>query len=164
MLDFSRVEAGRMQVAFEARQTSASGAPRMSVSCSAPRSNGAKVRLVVDCPELPAEAVFMSIRTCGRKIVLNLVSNAFKFTLAGRGAREAHRAGRVVGLEVRDTGCGIRPERSASRVRAIPSWARPRMARTAEGSGIGLSLIHELVKLHGGTIERAECREQGHER
>jgi signal transduction histidine kinase len=61
------------------------------------------------------------------KIVLNLLSNAFKFTLRGSVHLELRQRDQVVELTVRDTGVGIR-NRAAARVRAIPSRGRDAVA------------------------------------
>ncbi len=90
------------------------------------------------------------------KIVLNLLSNAFKYTFDG-GITVSVRAegGRAV-LTVRDTGIGIPPE---AMPRLFERFHRVEAARSRshEGSGIGLALVHELVRMHGGQI-RAESR------
>jgi signal transduction histidine kinase len=156
MLDFSRVEAGRMQVAFEPVDLAGETADVVSLFRST--FERAKVRLVVDCPELP-EAVFVD-RDMWEKIVLNLVSNAFKFTLAGEVRVKLTLQGEWVELEVRDTGCGIGPQ-DLPRVFERFHRGKTTHARTAEGSGIGLSLIHELVKLHGGTIDVQSAVDKG---
>ncbi len=83
------------------------------------------------------------------KIVLNLLSNAFKFTFEGGIAVELVDRGAAVELVVRDTGIGIAPaelDRVFDRFHRVEN-AR---ARTHEGSGIGLALVQELVRLHGG--------------
>jgi len=156
MLDFSRVEAGRMQVAFEPVDLASETADVVSLFRST--FERAKVRLVVDCPPLP-EPVFVD-RDMWEKIVLNLVSNAFKFTLAGEVRVKLTVQGEWVELEVRDTGCGIAPD-DLPRVFERFHRGKTTHARTAEGSGIGLSLIQELVKLHGGTIRLESAVEKG---
>jgi histidine kinase/DNA gyrase B/HSP90-like ATPase len=83
-------------------------------------------------------------REMWEKIVLNLLSNAFKFTLGGEIAVSLHWAGDHVDLTVRDTGSGIPAEELSylfqhfHRVRSV--WSR-----TYEGTGIGLALVQELV-------------------
>jgi len=85
------------------------------------------------------------------KIVLNLKSNAFKFTFEG-GIRVTlqDEPGHVV-LEVSDTGVGIPSGQLGNLFRRFHRVPTAR-ARTHEGSGIGLALVHELVRLHGGTV------------
>jgi signal transduction histidine kinase len=156
MLDFSRVEAGRMQVVFEPVDLASETADVVSLFRST--FERAKVRLVVDCPQLP-EPVFVD-RDMWEKIVLNLVSNAFKFTLAGEVRVRLTVQGEWIELEVRDTGCGIAPD-DLPRVFERFHRGKTTHARTAEGTGIGLSLIHELVKLHGGTIQVDSAVDKG---
>jgi signal transduction histidine kinase len=152
LLDFSRIEAGRVTAAFEPTDLSTLTADLASAFRSATERAG--LRLVVDCPRL-ANPVYVD-RDMWEKIVLNLVSNAFKFTLQGSitvrlTADETHAE-----LQVRDTGVGIAPDdlqRVFERFHRVERSA----ARTHEGSGIGLALVRELVAIHGGTI-RAESR------
>jgi PAS domain S-box-containing protein len=85
------------------------------------------------------------------KIVLNLLSNAFKFTFAGEISISLRDAGQSVELTVRDTGVGI-PEEELARVFERFHRIEKSRARTHEGTGIGLAFVQELVKLHGGTV------------
>ena len=85
------------------------------------------------------------------KIVLNLLSNAFKFTFEGGITVELRRGGRRVELTVRDTGTGI-PADELPRMFERFHRVEGARGRSHEGSGIGLALVQELVKLHGGTI------------
>src|SRR4029078_1642431 len=85
------------------------------------------------------------------KIVLNLISNAFKYTFHGQIEVTLRDSGQFAELIVRDTGSGISQhelQRIFERFHRIEN-AR---GRTYEGSGIGLALVQELVKLHGGAI------------
>ena len=156
MLDFSRVEAGRMQVAFEPADLAAETADLVSLFRST--FERARLGLVVECATLP-EPVFVD-RDMWEKIVLNLVSNAFKFTLQGQVSVRLSAQEEWVALEVSDTGCGIG---DADLPRVFERFHRGQTvnARTAEGSGIGLSLVQELVKLHGGTIDVTSAVNQG---
>ena len=146
LLDFSRIEAGRMQAAYEPTDVASLTADLASVFRSAIERAG--LHLEVDCPPLDA-AVYVD-RGMWEKIVLNLLSNAFKFTLEGGIAVRMRRAGDRAELTVADTGSGI-PEADLPKVFERFHRARTR-ARSHEGSGIGLALVQELVKLHGGTV------------
>ena len=109
----------------------------------------AGLRLVVDCSDL-GEPVYVA-RDMWEKVVLNLISNAFKFTFEGEIAVSVRRMGNMAELRVRDTGVGIPAEaipRLFERFNRVPNLP----SRTHEGSGIGLALVHELVKLHGGSV------------
>jgi len=106
--------------------------------------------LVVDCPPLP-QPVFVD-RDMWEKIVLNLLSNAFKFTFEGEIAVSLAAASPDgVELQVRDTGEGI-PQDEMPRLFERFHRVQNARGRTHEGSGIGLALVQELVRLHGGTI------------
>jgi PAS domain S-box-containing protein len=147
LLDFSRIEAGRVQALYQPVDLAQATAELASVFRSAIERAG--MRLVIDCPPLP-EAVYVD-REMWEKIVLNLVSNAFKFTLEGA-IRVSLRADAGSALLcVEDTGIGI-PEPALphlfDRFYRVPD-AR---GRTQEGTGIGLALVLELIKLHGGTV------------
>jgi signal transduction histidine kinase len=156
MLDFSRVEAGRLQAAFEAADLTADTVDLVSLFRST--FERAKLRLEVECPPLP-EPVYVD-RDMWEKIVLNLVSNAFKFTLNGAVKVSLAAEEEWIALTVRDTGCGI-TEADLPRVFERFHRGQTTQARTAEGSGIGLSLVNELVKLHGGYIEVASAVNHG---
>jgi signal transduction histidine kinase/DNA-binding response OmpR family regulator len=147
LLDFSRIEAGRVQASFEPADLARVTADLASAFRSAAERAG--LTLVVDCPPVP-EAVYVD-RDMWEKVVLNLISNAFKFTFAGtiRVALAWH--GTHVKLTVADTGVGIPAEHLPRIFDRFHRVERPR-ARTYEGSGIGLSLVRELVAMHGGTV------------
>jgi PAS domain S-box-containing protein len=150
LLDFSRIEAGRVRAAFEPTDLAAFTAELASVFRAATEKAG--LSLTVDCPGLP-EPVYVD-RDMWEKIVLNLVSNAFKFTFEG-GIEVKLRADAANAiLTVRDTGVGI-PAEEIPRLFERFHRVENMRSRTHEGSGIGLSLVLELVKLHGGAI-RAE--------
>ena len=148
LLEFSRIEAGRIEAAYEATDLASLTADLASVFRSAFERAG--VMLTLECPPLPEE-VFVD-RDMWEKIVLNLISNAFKFTFQGEVLISQQVCGDHIELQVSDTGCGIAAE-DLPRLFERFFRGRPSKARTHEGSGIGLSLVQELVKLHGGTIE-----------
>jgi PAS domain S-box-containing protein len=94
------------------------------------------------------------------KIVLNLLSNAFKFTHAGEIAVGLRPAGEGAELSVRDTGVGI-PEEEFPRLFERFHQVQGTRGRALEGTGIGLALVAELVKLHGGSIRAESTRGRG---
>lgn len=156
LLDFSRIEAGRVQASYEAVDLSSLTAEFASNFRSACERAG--IDLVVDCPSLD-EPIYVD-PDMWEKIVLNLVSNAFKFTFAGAIEVKLRKSAEVVELMVRDTGVGIPPEelpKVFERFHRVPVSR----GRTQEGSGIGLALVRELVKLHGGTVGVKSALGQG---
>jgi signal transduction histidine kinase/methylmalonyl-CoA mutase cobalamin-binding subunit len=148
LLEFSRIEAGRIEASYEATDLANLTTDLASVFRSAFERGG--VALNIDCPLLP-EDVYVD-RDMWEKIVLNLVSNAFKFTFKGEVRVSQHALTEHIQLQVSDTGCGVARE-DVPRLFERFFRGRNAQARTHEGSGIGLSLVQELVKLHGGTVE-----------
>src|SRR5262249_7298080 len=156
LLDFSRIEAGRVRARFEPLDLCAFTADLASTFRSAMERAGLDFR--VDCPPLP-EPVYVD-RVMWEKIVLNLVSNAFKFTLHGRVTVSIGEQDHHCVLAVEDTGAGI-PEHELPRVFEGFHWVEGLQGRSHEGSGIGLALVHELVKLHGGQLSVASQEGRG---
>ena len=147
LLDFSRIEAGRAQASYRPTDLAALTADIASTFRSAIEKGG--LRLLVDCAQSPDSAYVDS--DMWEKIVLNLLSNAFKFTFEGEIEVSLRRRAAGFELRVRDTGTGIPPEELPRMFERFHRIAGAR-GRTHEGTGIGLALVHELVKLHGGTI------------
>ena len=149
---------------------------------SDPTVERAGIELVVDCQPL-SEPVYID-REMWEKIVLNLLSNAFKFTFEGEidvrlriadcGLRieEIRESGgqerlqstihnpRYAILTVRDTGTGI-PEPELPRLFERFHRVKGARGRSYEGSGIGLALVQELVKLHCGEVRVESEIDQG---
>jgi signal transduction histidine kinase len=147
LLDFSRIEAGRVQAAYEATDLATLTHNLASTFRSAIERAG--LRFTVETPPLP-QPVHVD-RQMWEKIVLNLLSNAYKFTLQGGiGVRVGSDARGAV-LEVSDTGVGV-PEEALPRLFERFFRVEDSAGRTHEGSGIGLALVQELVQLHGGSI------------
>ena len=155
LLDFSRIEAGRVEANYEPTDLASLTAELASVFRSAVER--ASLRLVVDCPPLP-ELAYVD-RDMWEKVVLNLLSNAFKFTLEGEIKVSLSCRGERIELSVADTGVGI-PEADLPKMFQRFHRVKHARARTHEGTGIGLALVHELVKLHGGeaAVESREGR------
>jgi len=156
LLDFSRLEAGRVQAVYLATDLARFTSELASVFRSA--TDKAGLRLTVDCSEL-GEPVYVD-RDMWEKVVLNLISNAFKFTFEGEIWVSVRREGNMAELRVRDTGVGIPAEaipKLFERFNRVPNMP----SRTHEGSGIGLALVHELVKLHAGSVRTESIVGQG---
>ncbi|MET8907384.1 SpoIIE family protein phosphatase [Micromonospora sp. NPDC004551] len=156
VLDFSRLESGRLAARYQPTDLADYTSRLASTFRSATERAG--LRLVVDCPPLPSP-VYVD-RDMWEKIVLNLVSNAVKFTFDGEiRVRVRAGAGAAV-LEVADTGVGIAPEELPQVFERFHRVAGAR-ARTHEGTGIGLALVRELVEMHGGTVEAHSVVDRG---
>ncbi|MEP0890484.1 ATP-binding protein [Leptolyngbya sp. FACHB-8] len=147
LLDFSRIEAGRIQAVYEPTDLASLTIDLAGVFRSAIEKVG--LQLVVDCPPLP-EPVYVD-RQMWEKIVLNLLSNAFKFTFEGQISVSLRPVDASVELVVQDTGTGI-PAHELPHLFERFHRVAGAPGRSYEGSGIGLSLVQELVRLHKGTV------------
>ncbi len=147
LLDFSRIEAGRVQAVFRPTDLAALTADLASSFRSA--TDRAHLRLIVDTPPL-SQPVYVD-QDMWEKIVLNLLSNAFKFTFEGEIAVELREADGKAVLSVRDSGIGI-PAHELPRLFDRFHRVEGAQGRSFEGSGIGLALVQELVGQHGGDI------------
>jgi len=147
LLDFSRIEAGRIDANYQPTDLAAYTADLASAFRSATEQAG--LALTVTCDPLP-EPVYVD-RDMWEKIVLNLLSNAFKFTFEGGIAVGLEWCGDRVELRVSDTGVGI-PASDLPRIFERFHRVMHARARTHEGTGIGLALVQELAHLHGGAV------------
>ena len=154
VLDFSKVEAGKLELEvapFQIRRCL-----EESVGLFRVMAADKNLRLACDlAPDLPVWMAGDQNRL--RQIVLNLVSNALKFTSAGeivlRAAVERKDAtAQVLAVEVRDTGIGIAPEQ-VSRLFSSFNQADSSISRRYGGTGLGLAISKRLVELMGGTIQ-----------
>src|SRR6185312_7972941 len=148
LLEFSRIEGGRIDAHYVPTDLGLFTAELASMFRSAVERAG--LQLVIDCATMPEQAYVD--RDMWEKVVLNLVSNALKFTLAGQVSIRVRACDDCFELQVADTGCGIAAEDLPRIFDRFATIDAPR-ARTAERTGIGLSLVKERVRLHGGTIE-----------
>jgi len=148
LLDFSRIEAGRAKAAYEATDLSALTADLASNFSSA--SELSDLKLIIDCPPM-SEWVEVD-RDMWEKIVLNLLSNAFKFTHHGSITVSTRAEKGKAVLRVQDTGIGI-PKEELPKLFERFYRVENSQGRSYEGTGIGLSLVQELVKLQRGSIE-----------
>jgi PAS domain S-box-containing protein len=147
LLDFSRIEAGRVQAVYEATDLAQLTAHLASEFRSAIEKAG--LTLVVNCHPL-AESAYVD-REMWEKIVLNLLSNAFKFTFEGAIEVSLTQQDGSFELVVTDTGTGV-PADELPRLFERFHRVEGARGRTYEGSGIGLALVQELARLHGGSV------------
>jgi PAS domain S-box-containing protein len=156
LLDFSRIEAGRVEANFEPTDLPRLTAELASVFRSAIEKAG--LRLVIDCSPLSQPAYVD--HDMWEKVVLNLLSNAFKFTFEGVITVLLRARGERIELSVSDTGVGIS---SADLAKMFQRFQRVRNARsrTHEGTGIGLAFVRELARLHGGDISVVSTEGRG---
>lgn len=156
LLEFSRIEAGRLQAAFRPVDLAALTAELAGSFREATERAG--LRLEIACDPLP-EPVYVD-PDLWERIVLNLLSNAFKFTLEGGIAVRLESDGRAVRLVVSDSGAGIPEDELAQLFQRFHRVTTAR-ARSHEGSGIGLALVKELTELHGGEVEASSTLGEG---
>ncbi len=147
ILDFSRLEAGRSQVAFV--PTDLVKLTRELCQLFSSLMEQSSLEYVLDFDQL-SEPVFVDVEMW-EKIVMNLISNAFKFTLKGRITASLKQVDDQVLFIVSDTGVGIPDHELPNMFRRFHRIENTQ-GRSFEGSGIGLALIQELTKLHGGII------------
>ncbi len=147
LLDFSRIEAGRIQACYEASDLSVLTTDLASIFRSAIERAGLSYH--VNCESLP-EPIYID-KEMWEKIILNLISNAFKFTFEGEISVTLTCENNMAKLTIQDSGIGIADKELPHLFERFHRIENSR-SRTHEGSGIGLALVQELVNLHGGKI------------
>lgn len=147
LLDFSRIESGRQQASYVRTNISTFTENLASNFRSVMEKAGLEFGVQA---EKIARPVYVD-RQMWEKIVFNLLSNAFKFTLEGKITVRISAEEEFFCMTVEDTGIGI-PENELPHMFERFHRIQNAVGRTYEGTGIGLSLIMELVKMHGGAI------------
>jgi PAS domain S-box-containing protein len=149
LLDFSRLEAGKAQARYEPIDLGAFTTELASTFRSAIERAGLALRLDVQALPRPVHVD----RDMWEKVVLNLLSNALKFTFDGEIAVEVRPSAdnAMAVLVVRDTGTGI-PAAELPHLFERFHRVEGARGRSIEGSGIGLALVQEIARLHGGSV------------
>ncbi|MDT0481043.1 SpoIIE family protein phosphatase [Streptomyces doebereineriae] len=147
LLDVARAEAGQTRPALEPVDLAGATAELAGVFRSAFEAAG--LTLDVDCPPLPKPVPLD--REMWEKVILNLLSNALKFTFTGGAQVQVAAASDWARLTVTDTGTGI-PADELPRLFERFHRVRGARSRSHEGSGLGLVLVKDLVEAHGGTV------------
>jgi len=156
LLDFSRIESGRIDASYEPTDLSILTADLASVFRSAVERAG--LQFVINCPPLK-DRIYID-REMWEKIVFNLLSNALKFTFDGKIEVSLKEIPDAIELSVKDTGTGI-PAHELPHIFERFHRVKGARGRTFEGSGIGLALVRELATLHGGSVHVFSEPEQG---
>ena len=153
VLDFSRIEAGKLELEDEEFDPGKLLRDATSILHARAASRGLKLTTEL-APALPARVRGDAGRV--RQVLLNLLGNAIKFTESGGITVSAAEVGRedddvVLRVSVRDTGIGI-PEACRARIFETFSQADGSTTRRHGGSGLGLAISRQLVELMGGRI------------
>ena len=147
LLDFSRIEAGRMEGKFSRVDICSFTHELASTFRSAIEKAG--MQLVFDCAKIKNE-VYVDV-DMWEKIVLNLISNAFKYSKEGAIAIKIKEVANKIQLSVSDTGVGI-PANHIDKIFDRFHRVDNIQGRSQEGTGIGLAMVKELVRIHQGAI------------
>ncbi|POY37325.1 hypothetical protein C3K47_06045 [Solitalea longa] len=147
LLDFSRIESNQQKANFVQTDIAAFTENLASNFRSIIENGGLQFKILI---EDGIKNVLID-KQMWEKVVFNLLSNAFKFTLHGTITINLYTKKKKLVLEVKDTGVGI-PEKELPFMFERFHRVEHTQGRTYEGTGIGLSLIKELIKLHDGTI------------
>ncbi|MEJ2860022.1 SpoIIE family protein phosphatase [Actinomycetospora flava] len=150
LLDFSRLDAGRRQAHYVPTDLGRATEELAGMFGSAMERAG--LEYVVDVA--PLDRTVLLDRDAWEKVVLNLLSNALKFTTAGSVTVRVEATDDAAVLHVADTGVGV-PAAELPRLFERFHRVEGEGARSGEGSGIGLALVRELVGLHGGEVSAA---------
>jgi signal transduction histidine kinase len=158
ILDMSKIEAGKMELSIEPQETTSLAESCRAMVIGMARDNSVVVKLDIapDCPEIHADA------RAAKQMVINLMSNAVKFTPAGGivtlSFRKRGEAG--VAISVADNGIGMTP---AELEKALQPFGQidNELSRQRKGTGIGLTLVKSLAELHGGTFEIVSTKDVG---
>jgi signal transduction histidine kinase len=153
ILDFSRIEAGKFEMRPE--KIDLHDVVEECIESSMPLVRDKRVKLEKDLPvELPPVD---ADRTRIKQVLLNLMSNAIKFTHSGRVVVQIRHEGEALHVSVADTGIGIAPGDLQRLFEPFQRLDNP-LAQQADGTGLGLAISKKFVELHGGRIW-AESRE-----
>ncbi len=156
LLDVSRIEAGKLDITYE--RADLSRLVRLVASHFEALARDRNMRFAVDAPEtMPAEVDAEKMQ----RVVLNLLSNAFKFTGSNGVVRVTLRQeGEQAVLEVADSGPGVRPE---ERQLIFERFRQSEAGSTRKhgGTGLGLTIVRDFVELHRGHVWVGTAPEAG---
>jgi signal transduction histidine kinase len=146
ILDLSKIEAGKMELSCEAVDVADLVADACRLT-NAERNHAVCVQVAHDLPAISVDP------RAAKQMLLNLLSNAMKFTPPGRSiiVTAASRADGGVTIAVSDNGIGIAKE-DIPKALAAYSQVDNAQTRSHDGTGLGLPIVNALMKLHGGSL------------
>lgn len=150
ILDFSRMEKGRIEIVCEPFRLQALLDESLPLVAVEAERKGLRMEIDLD-PALPPRLLGDGLRL--RQVLLNLLGNAVKFTHTGFVRLEVRAAGGgLVRFEVSDSGIGI-PEQKQKEIFDAFTQADSSITRRYGGAGLGLTISDELVRRMGGKLE-----------
>ena len=149
ILDMAKIEAGRMELTI--RPTNLHDMLNEVVATTVPLARGKGLDIGFETKEERSELEIQGDAKRIKQVLLNLVSNAIKFTESGSVSVEADRIDDLVQIRVRDTGAGIEPNQ-IERIFEAFRQADNSATRKAGGTGLGLPISRRLVEIHGGRL------------
>jgi PAS domain S-box-containing protein len=149
LLDVSRITHDRLELRLQ--RVELASVLEHALEASRPLAESRRHDLVVQLPDEPVQLNGDPVRLA--QIFGNLLNNAFKYTHAGgRITVRAERSGDGIVVSVADNGVGIAPE-LLPHIFEMFARADGELERSAGGLGIGLTLVKQLVEMHGGSVE-----------
>jgi len=153
VLDLSKVEAGKYELAYQSFD--AADVIRSSAKMLRPAADSAEVRMDVEVVDPSGELLVDADRKAMRQILLNLMSNAIKFTpKGGRVLIRGDIEGDFLRLGVVDNGAGM-SEAELATIDQPYVQSESGLVSEERGSGLGLTLVKSLAELHNGRLELA---------
>jgi two-component system, cell cycle sensor histidine kinase PleC len=147
ILDMSKIEAGRVDL--ELSNVELSSMLEDVLRLVGPRATEGKIELVIDVPTIES---FTADRRALKQVLINLMSNAVKFTPEGGIVTiKARQDADSVSVQIIDTGIGI-PQRDIEKLGKPFEQVENQFTKSKGGSGLGLAISKSLVDLHGGTL------------
>lgn len=164
ILDFSKIEAGKLDIEDSYFSFASLFDSLLAVASLKAAEKNLNLTLYVQ-PDMPTNAIGDPLRIS--QVVLNLVSNAIKFTRTGRidiafTTRAINDTRFYLVLKVKDTGIGMSPEQ-LDRVFTPFTQGDGSTSREFGGTGLGLSIVSQLVKLMNGAVHVSSVENKGSE-
>ena len=150
VLDIAKVESGKMELQPCDVRVADLLEDSLGMVKESAREKGLDLDMLL--PEELRHQVIFADKIKLKQILLNLLSNALKFTPeGGKVTLGAKKNGNVLRLGVTDTGIGVKPE-DRERIFSAFEQADSSLARSQQGTGLGLALSRSLTELHGGNL------------